>query len=89
MGSVIGRQLCPLKTEITKNRKQQEQSKTRKTIMTNKKATRHSCNYNRVSVPSTTDVQIIARDILLATSGVVLLVGVPFVLAVLKQFGWW
>lgn len=63
--------------------------KTRKTIMTNKKATRHSCNYNRVSVPSTTDVQIIARDILLATSGVVLLVGVPFVLAVLKQFGWW
>ena len=58
--------------------------------MTNKKATRRSGNCNRVSVPSTdTDVQIIARDILLATSGVVLLVGVPFIMALLKQFGWW
>ena len=63
--------------------------RTKEEIMTNKKATRRSGNCNRVSVPSTTDVQIIARDILLATSGVVLLVGVPFVLAVLKQFGWW
>ena len=57
--------------------------------MTNKKAARHSCNYNRAIVPSTTDVQIIARDILLAASGVVLLVSVPFIMALLKQFGWW
>lgn len=57
--------------------------------MTNKKATRRSGNCNRVIVPSTTDVQIIARDILLATSGVVLLVGIPFIMALLKQFGWW
>ena len=58
--------------------------------MTNKKATRRSGNCNRVIVPSTdTDVQIIARDILLAASGVVLLVGAPFIMALLKQFGWW
>lgn len=58
--------------------------------MKKNKAARHSCNYNRAIVPSTdTDVQIIARDVLLAVSGVVLLVGVPFVMAVLKQWGWW
>ena len=58
--------------------------------MTNKKAERGSGNCSRSIVPSThTDVQIIARDILLATSGVVLLVGVPFIMALLKQFGWW
>lgn len=57
--------------------------------MTNKKAERSSGNCSRSIVPSTTDVQIIARDILLATSGVVLLVGVPFIMALLKQFGWW
>lgn len=89
MGSVISRFLCPLKTEITKNRKNVQNISRQGKEMNNKKATRRSGNYSRVSVPSTTDVQIIARDILLATSGVVLLVGVPFVLAVLKQFGWW
>lgn len=59
-------------------------------MSTRNKAARSSCSYSRANVPSThTDVQIIARDILLATSGVVLLVGVPFIMALLKQFGWW
>lgn len=58
--------------------------------MTRNKATRHSCNYNRVSVPSTaTDAHILAYDVLLAVSGVALIVGIPFVMAVLKQWGWW
>lgn len=58
--------------------------------MTKTKAERGSGNCSRSNVPSMrSDGAIIARDILLATSGVVLLVGVPFIMALLKQFGWW
>lgn len=57
--------------------------------MKKNKAARSCCSNSRASVPCTADIRIIARDVLLAVSGVVLLVGVPFVLAVLKQFGWW
>ena len=53
-----------------------------------KKAARNSGNYSRANVLCG-DAQIIARDVLLAVSGVVLLVGIPFVMAVLKQWGWW
>ena len=58
--------------------------------MTRNKAARSSCSYSRANVPSMrSDGAIIARDVLLAVSGVVLIVGIPFVMAVLKQWGWW
>ena len=53
------------------------------------KAARSCCSNSRANVLSTADVRSITRDILLAVSGVVLIVGVPFVMAVLKQWGWW
>ena len=59
-------------------------------MSTRNKAARHSCNYNRAIVPSTdTDVQSITRDVLLAVAGVALIVGVPFVMALMKQMGVW
>lgn len=57
--------------------------------MTRNKAARSSCSYSRANVLSVRDVQSITRDVLIAVAGVALIVGVPFVLAVLKQFGWW
>ena len=57
--------------------------------MTKNKAARSSSSYSRANVLSTADVCSITRDVLLAVSGAVLIVGVPFVLAVLKQWGWW
>ena len=57
--------------------------------MTRNKAARNSGNYSRACVPCTADAQSITRDVLLAVSGVVLIVGIPFVMAVLKQWGWW
>lgn len=57
--------------------------------MTRNKAARNSCSYSRACVPCTADTRIIARDVLLAVAGVALIVGIPFVMAVLKQWGWW
>ena len=57
--------------------------------MTRNKAARHSCNYNRANVPSVLDTQIIASDVLLAVAGVALIVGVPFLMALMKQMGVW
>ena len=57
--------------------------------MTRNKAARSCCSNSRAIVPCTADTQIIARDVLLAVAGVALIVGVPFVMAVLKQWGWW
>ena len=57
--------------------------------MTRNKAARHSCNYNRANVPSVLDTQIIASDKLLAVAGVALIVGVPFLMALMKQMGVW
>lgn len=57
--------------------------------MRENKAARNSGNYSRASVPCTADAQSITRDVLLAVSGVVLVVGIPFIMAVLKQWGWW
>ena len=57
--------------------------------MTRNRAARSSCSYSRANVPSVLDTQIIASDVLLAVAGVALIVGIPFVMAVLKQWGWW
>ena len=57
--------------------------------MQRKRAERDSGNYQRSHVQTTADVCSITRDVLLAVSGVALIVGVPFVMAVLKQWGWW
>lgn len=53
------------------------------------KAARNSGNYSRASVPCTVDAHILAHDVLIAVAGVALIVGIPFVMAVLKQWGWW
>lgn len=57
--------------------------------MTRNKAARSSCSYSRAKVPCTADVCSITRDVLTAVAGVALIVGVPFLMALLKQFGWW
>ena len=58
--------------------------------MNNKKAERGSGNCSRSNVPSMrSDGAIIARDVALAAFGALLIVGVPFVMAVLKQWGCW
>lgn len=57
--------------------------------MTRNKAARSSCSYSRANVLSVRDVQSITRDVLLAVAGVALIVGIPFVMAALKQMGVW
>ena len=57
--------------------------------MTRNKAARSSCSYSRANVHSVRDTQIIASDVLLAVAGVALIVGIPFIMAVLKQWGCW
>ena len=57
--------------------------------MTRNKAARNSGNYSRASVHSVRDTQIIASDVLLAVAGVALIVGIPFIMAVFKSWGWW
>lgn len=57
--------------------------------MQRKRVERDSGNYSRSVVHSVQDVCSITRDVLIAVSGVALIVGVPFVMAVLKQWGWW
>ena len=57
--------------------------------MQRKRVERDSGNYSRSVVHSVGDIRIIASDVLIAVAGVALIVGVPFVMAVLKQWGWW
>ena len=57
-------------------------------MSTRNKAARSCCSNSRANVLCR-DVQSITRDVLLAVAGVVLIVGIPFVMAVLKQWGWW
>ena len=57
--------------------------------MRTNRAALHRGNDNSASVHSVRDTQIIASDVLLAVAGVALIVGIPFVMAVLKQWGWW
>lgn len=57
--------------------------------MARKKVERDSCSYSRSCVPSVLDTQSIARDVLLSVAGVALIVGVPFIMALMKQMGVW
>lgn len=57
--------------------------------MKKNKAALHRGNDNSANVLSVLDMQIIASDVLLAVAGVALIVGIPFVMAVLKQWGCW
>lgn len=57
--------------------------------MARKKVERDSGNYSRSNVHSVGDIRIIASDVILSVAGVVLIVGIPFVMAVLKQMGVW
>lgn len=58
-------------------------------MVTKTRAALHRGNDNSANVHSVRDTQIIASDVLLAVAGVALIVGVPFIMALLKQFGWW
>lgn len=57
--------------------------------MKKNKAARNSGNYSRANVQTTADVCSITRDVLLAVAGVALIVGVPFLMALMKQMGVW
>ena len=57
--------------------------------MKKNKAARNSGNYSRAIVHDHGDIRIIASDVLLAVAGVALIVGVPFIMAVLKSMGVW
>ena len=57
--------------------------------MARKKVERDSCRYQRSVVHSGRDTQIIASDVFLGVAGALVMIGVPFILAVLKQWGWW
>ena len=57
--------------------------------MQRKRVERDSCNYSRSVVHSVGDIRIIASDVLVAVAGVVLIVGIPFVMAMLKSMGVW
>ena len=58
-------------------------------MSTRNKAERRCCSNERSNVLSVLDVQSITRDVLTAVAGVALIVGVPFVMALMKQWGWW
>lgn len=54
------------------------------------KVARRSCSYDtRRNVLEARDNQIITSDILLGLFGALVMLGVPFVMAVLKQMGAW
>ncbi len=57
--------------------------------MARKRVERDSCNYQRSVVHSVGDIRIIASDVLIAVTGVALIVGIPFIMAALKQWGCW
>lgn len=57
--------------------------------MARNEAARDSGNCPRANVLSTADNAIIACDVLLAAFGALLIVGVPFAMALMKQWGWW
>lgn len=57
--------------------------------MRTNRAALHRGNDNSASVLNTADAHILAHDVLLAVAGVALIVGIPFIMAVLKSWGWW
>lgn len=58
-------------------------------MVTKTRAALHRGNDNSANVHSVRDTQIIASDVLLAVAGVALIVGVPFLMALMKQMGVW
>ena len=58
--------------------------------MQKKKAALHRGNDNSAYIlPTATGICSITRDVLLAVAGVALIVGVPFLMALMKQIGVW
>lgn len=57
--------------------------------MARNEAARDSSNCPRANVLCNMDNSIIACDVLLAAFGALLVVGVPFAIALMKQWGWW
>lgn len=58
--------------------------------MSRNKVARRSCSYDtRRNVQPTADTQSITRDVMLGLFGALVMLGVPFVMAVLKQMGAW
>ena len=57
--------------------------------MGSKEAARRSSSCARARVSTTADTRILAKDAALGILGAVIILGVPFVMAVLKQWGWW
>lgn len=57
--------------------------------MRENKAERRCCSNERSNVHSVGDMRIITSDVLLGAAGALVMIGVPFILAVLKQWGWW
>ena len=57
--------------------------------MRTNRAALHRGNDNSAKASIASDAHILAYDVLLAVAGVALIVGIPFVIAVLKQWGWW
>lgn len=57
--------------------------------MTRKRVARSSGNCSHAIVHDAGDYKIITSDVLLGAAGALVMIGVPFILAVLKQWGWW
>ena len=57
--------------------------------MTRKRVARSSGNCSHAIVHDHGDIQILAYDVFLGVAGALVMIGVPFILAVLKQWGWW
>lgn len=57
--------------------------------MTKTKAARNSGNCSRANVPQRFTDTAILQDIALGVFGALLMLGVPFVMALLKQLGAW
>ena len=58
--------------------------------MRENKAALHRGNDNSAYIlPTATGICSITRDVLLAVAGVALIVGVPFLMALMKQMGVW
>lgn len=57
--------------------------------MKRNKAARDCCSSPRASVHDLGDTRIIPCDVLLGVLGALMIVGIPFAMALMKQFGWW
>ena len=57
--------------------------------MREKKTVRGSGNYPRTKTSTPVDAHILAHDVLLGVAGAFVMVGIPLLMAVLKQMGAW